>query len=385
MGVTQAARKLKREGVDVISLGAGEPDFDTPQHIKDAAIKAIVDGETNYTTVDGIPELKEAICAKFQNDNSLTYGQSEISVAPGGKPILYNAFVSTVNAGDEVIIPAPCWVSYPEMVRLLGGVPVVIACDSDSGFKLTAEQLDVAITPRTKWLILNSPSNPTGAAYSEAELKALGEVLCRHPHVLILTDDIYEHLIYDDAVFATIAQAVPELFDRVLTMNGVSKAYAMTGWRIGYAGGPEWLIRAMAKVMTQSTSNPCSISQWAAKAALLGDHSFLQDWKATYAARRNYVVEALNDIKGITCFKPDGAFYVYPDCRGWIGKRTPNGEILATDTQIAKALLLGSHVAVVPGTAFHSAPNLRLSYATDMVSLKRACNRIADFANALEG
>jgi len=383
MAVTQAARDMRRAGIDIISLGAGEPDFDTPDHIKAAAIKAIREGKTNYTNVDGIPELKSAICAKFKRDNGLVYQESQINVSPGGKPVLFNAFMATLSVGDEVIVPAPCWVSYPEMVRLAGGSPVVVSCLEESAFKLTAEQLEAAITPKTRWLILNSPSNPTGSCYSVAELKALGEVLLRHPQVMILTDDMYEHLVYDDFVFATIAEVVPELYERTLTMNGVSKAYAMTGWRIGYAGGPEWLIKAMAKVMGQSTSNPSSISQWAATEALNGTHDFLEEWKAAYTKRRNTVVGRLNDAKGLTCFKPDGAFYVYPNCEGLIGKTTPKGIKLTDDVVVAKAILGEAHVAVVPGTAFHCSPNVRLSYATDLKTLETACERIAEFCNRL--
>ncbi|WP_371395754.1 pyridoxal phosphate-dependent aminotransferase [Fretibacter rubidus] len=383
MAVTQAARDLRAAGVDVIGLGAGEPDFDTPDHIKAAAIKAIKDGETNYTNVDGIMPLKEAICAKFKRDNHLDYTPEQISVAPGGKPIIYNAFVATLNTDDEVIVPAPCWVSYPEMVRLAGGTPVTVPCDASSRFKLTPAQLSEAITPKTKWVILNSPSNPTGSCYTADELTALGDVLRAHPHVMVLTDDMYEHLVYDDFEFATIAQVCPTLIHRTLTMNGVSKAYAMTGWRIGYAGGPEWLIKAMAKVMSQSTSNPCSISQWAAVAALNGSHDFLGPWKDAYVKRRNFVVTALNAMPGLSCQTPEGAFYVYPDCAGMIGKTTPEGAVLETDIDVATALLNEAHVAVVPGTAFHSAPNLRLSYATDLETLKTACARIKDFAESL--
>ena len=383
MAVTQAARDLKAAGVDVIGLGAGEPDFDTPEHIKDAAIRAIKEGETNYTNVDGIPQLKEQIYIKFQRDNALSYISSQINVSPGGKPVLYNAFMATLDPGDEVIVPAPCWVSYPEMVRLAGGTPVVVPCSGASRFKLTPEQLDDAITPQTRWLILNSPSNPTGSGYTRSELIALGEVLLRHPHVLILTDDIYEHLVYDDFVFTTLAQAVPELYDRTLTMNGVSKAYAMTGWRIGYGAGPEWLIKAMSKVMSQSTSNPCSISQWAAVAALSGPHDFLKGWKKAYAERRDVVVKALNRLDGLSCQTPDGAFYVYPDCAGWIGKQSKSGQRLSSDVDIAAALLNEVHVALVPGTAFHGAPNLRLSYAADLDTLNKACERIAEFAEGL--
>ena len=383
MAVTQAARDMKAQGIDVIGLGAGEPDFDTPDHIKEAAHKAIRDGQTNYTAVDGIFELKEQICIKFQRDNELSYNIEQVNVSPGGKPVLYNALMATLDPGDEVIIPAPCWVSYPEMVKLAGGKPVVISCEQDSGFKLSPEQLDLAITPNTRWLMLNSPSNPTGACYTRAELKALGEVLLRYPHVLVLTDDIYEHLVYDGFEFSTIAQVVPELQERTLTMNGVSKAYAMTGWRIGYGAGPKWLIKAMAKVMGQSTSNPCSISQWAAVAALSGSHDFLIDWKKAYTERRNHVVDSLNKVDGLDCAVPDGAFYVYPDCSNWIGKTTLKGTHLKTDVDISKALLIESQVALVPGAAFHGSPNLRLSYASDLDTLKLACMRIAEFGQKL--
>lgn len=383
MAVTQAAREMKAQGIDVISLGAGEPDFDTPDHIKDAANRAIAKGKTNYTNVDGIPELKEQICVKFQRDNGLTYSLGQINVSPGGKPVLFNAFMATLNMGDEVIVPAPCWVSYPEMVRMIGGTPIIVKCSGESGFKLSPARLEQAITPRTKWLMLNSPSNPTGACYSRDELKALGEVLLRHPQVLVLTDDIYEHLVYDGFEFSTIAQVVPELYERTLTMNGVSKAYAMTGWRIGYGAGPEWLIKAMAKVMGQSTSNPCSISQWAAVAALSGPHDFIAEWNKAYTARRNAVVDALNATDGLTCQTPDGAFYVYPDCKDWIGKTSALGRTLNSDVDIAEAILREQQVALVPGSAFHGSPNLRLSYATDMNSLEIACARIHDFAAGL--
>jgi len=331
MAVTQAAREMKAAGIDVIGLGAGEPDFDTPDHIKQAAIEAIQRGETNYTNVDGIPELKAAIVAKFKRDNDLDYDVSQINVSPGGKPVLYNAFVATLNAGDEVIIPAPCWVSYPEMVKLCGGTPVIVPCDMASGFKLTAEQLEAAITPQTRWLILNSPSNPTGAAYSAADLRALADVLLHHPQVMILTDDMYEHLVYDGFEFATIAQVEPGLYDRTLTMNGLSKVYAMTGWRIGFAGGPEWLIKAMAKVMSQSTSNPTSISQWAGVAALNGPHDFIAARNEAFVMRRNAIVAGLNQADGLSCATPDGAFYVYPDCGGVIGKTSAKGIKISND------------------------------------------------------
>lgn len=376
MAVTQKAREMKAAGIDVIGLGAGEPDFDTPDHIKAAAIDAIQRGETNYTNVDGTPELKQAICNKFKTDNSLVYSPAQINVSPGGKPVIFNAFMATLNAGDEVIVPTPCWVSYPEMVKLAGGTPRLIHCGMESGFKLSADNLDAAITPKTKWIILNSPSNPTGAAYSAAELKALGDVLLRHAHVLILTDDMYEHLMYGDAVFATIGEVVPELYDRILTMNGVSKAYAMTGWRIGYAGGPDWLIKAMAKVMSQSTSNPCSISQWAAVAALKGPHDFMAERNKAFQARRDVVVAGLNEADGLSCLRPDGAFYAYPDCAGVIGRTSKGGTLIQSDLDFAAVLLEEAYVAVVPGTAFHGAPNVRLSYATDMETLNEAMSRI---------
>lgn len=384
MAVTQKAREMRAQGLDVISLGAGEPDFDTPDHIKTAAIEAITRGETNYTNVDGIPELKSAICAKFKRDNHLTYTPENINVSPGGKPVIFNAFMATINPGDEVIIPAPCWVSYPEMAKLCGGTPVIVPCDMESGFKLTPEALASALTEKSRWLVLNSPSNPTGAAYSAAELRALGEVLKTHPEIMILTDDMYEHLMYDDCEFATIAQVTPELFERTLTMNGISKAYAMTGWRIGYAGGPEWLIKAMSKVMSQSTSNPTSISQWAAVEALNGSHAFMAPRLAEFAKRRDFVVSGLNSATGLSCLMPDGAFYAYPDCAGLLGKCTSNGKIIETDIDFAQALLEEARVAVVPGTAFHGAPNVRLSYATDMQSLQTAITRIQDFCATLK-
>lgn len=384
MAVTQAAREMKAAGIEVIGLGAGEPDFDTPDHIKDAAVQAIRAGETNYTNVDGIPELKAAIVGKFKRDNGLSYTSSQINVSPGGKPVIFNALMATLSTGDEVIVPAPCWVSYPEMVKLCGGTPIVVPCDMASGFKLTPEQLEAAITPRTLWLMLNSPSNPTGAAYSKAELKALAEVLLRHPKVMVLTDDIYEHLVYDGFEFATMAQVEPALYDRVLTMNGLSKAYAMTGWRIGYAGGPEWLIKAMAKVMSQSTSNACSISQWAGVAALNGPHDFIAERNAAFVSRRNRVVVQLNKADGLSCAVPDGAFYVYPDCSGVIGKTSAGGHIIENDTDFATALLKESHVAVVPGGAFHGSPYFRISYATSMAQLDEACTRIQEFCFRLK-
>ncbi|WP_084168847.1 pyridoxal phosphate-dependent aminotransferase [Hellea balneolensis] len=384
MAVTQAAREMKASGIDVIGLGAGEPDFDTPDHIKQAAIEAIHSGKTNYTNVDGIPELKSAIIDKFKRDNSLAYKTSQINVSPGGKPVIFNAFMATLNKGDEVIVPAPCWVSYPEMVKLCGGTPIVIPCDMDSGFKLTAEQLESVINPQTRWLILNSPSNPTGSAYSAADLKVLSEVLLKHPKVMVLTDDMYEHLVYDGFQFATIAQVEPALYERTLTMNGLSKAYAMTGWRIGYAGGPEWMIKAMAKVMSQSTSNPSSISQWAGVTALNGPHEFIEERNIAFTARRNAVVTGLNAAEGISCAKPDGAFYVYPNCAGLIGRRSAGGQLISNDIEFASALLKEAHVAVVPGGAFHGSPNFRISYATSMEQLKEACSRIQEFCSRVK-
>jgi len=375
--VTQAAREMKAAGIDVIGLGAGEPDFDTPDHIKQAAIEAIQRGETNYTNVDGIPELKAAIVVKFKRDNDLDYDVSQINVSPGGKPVLYNAFVATLNAGDEVIIPAPCWVSYPEMVKLCGGTPVIVPCDMASGF------LEAAITPQTRWVILNSPSNPTGAAYSAADLRTLADVLLHHPQVMILTDDMYEHLVYDGFEFATIAEVEPGLYDRTLTMNGLSKAYAMTGWRIGFAGGPEWLIKAMAKVMSQSTSNPTSISQWAGVAALNGPHDFIAARNEAFIMRRNAIVAGLNQADGLSCATPDGAFYVYPDCGGVIGKTSAKGIKINNDIDFATALLKEAHVAVVPGSAFHGAPHFRISYATSLAQLEDAEARIAQFCKEL--
>jgi len=385
MAVTQAARDMKAAGIDVIGLSAGEPDFDTPDHIKEAAIRAIKDNKTRYTNVDGIPELKSAIAEKFRRENGLDYAVSQINVSPGGKPVLFNAFMATLNPGDEVIIPAPCWVSYPEMVKLAGGTPVIVPCDMQSGFKLTAGQLDRAVTDRTKWLVLNSPSNPTGSAYSAADLRALADILLNYPQIHILTDDMYEHLVYDNFKFATIAAVEPALFDRVLTMNGVSKAYAMTGWRIGYAGGPEWLIKAMAKVMGQSTSNPTSISQWAAVAALNGPQNFLKERNAAFVARRNLIVGGLNACRGLSCTTPDGAFYVYPDCSKLMGMKTPGGSTINSDTDFATALLREAHVAIVPGTAFHGSPNFRISYACGEDVLNEACGRIQEFCSALKG
>ena len=383
MAVTQLARDLTAQGRDIIGLGAGEPDFDTPDNIKQAAIAAINRGETKYTPVDGIPELKQAICAKFKRENGLDYTPAQISVAPGGKPIIYNAMMATLNPGDEVIIPTPYWVSYPDIVLLGGGKPVFVDTSIDTGFRMTAEALEAAITPRTKWLIFNSPSNPSGAAYSAADLKKLTDVLLRHPHVWTLSDDMYEHLLYDGMRFATPAQVEPGLYDRTLTMNGVSKAYAMTGWRIGYAGGPEVLIKGMAKIMTQSTSNPSSVSQWAAVEALNGTQEFIPERAQVFQQRRDLVVSMLNQASGISCPKPEGAFYVYPSCAGCIGKKTPDGQVIGSDEDFVKALLEQEGVAVVQGSAFGLAPHFRISYATSTEALTEACTRIQRFCASL--
>ncbi len=383
IAVTTKAAELKRAGQDVIGLGAGEPDFDTPDHIKQAAIEAIQSGKTKYTPADGLPELKEAICAKFKRDNNLTYTPAQVHVAPGGKPVIFNAMVSTLNPGDEVIIPSPYWVSYPDMVKLAGGTPVTVSCGADSNYKLSPKALEAAITPKTKWLILNSPSNPTGMAYTGDELKALADVLLRHPQVWILTDDMYEFLVYDGFEFATIAEVEPKLYDRTLTMNGVSKAYAMTGWRIGYAAGPEKLIATMRKVISQTTSNPCSISQWAAIAALNGPHDFLAERNTAFARRRDLCVEELNKAEGLSCIKPEGAFYVYPSCAGTIGKTAPSGKVIETDADFAAELLENQNVAVVFGTAFGQGPAFRISYATSEEALKKALSRIQTFCKSL--
>jgi aspartate aminotransferase len=376
IAVTNLARELKAAGRDVIGLGAGEPDFDTPDSIKEAAIAAIRAGQTKYTAVDGTPELKAAVAAKFKRENGLEFGPHEISVGTGGKQIIYNALMATLDPGDEVVIPAPYWVSYPDMVLLAGGTPVIVTCPDQTGFKLRPEDLEQAITPRTKWLILNSPSNPTGAAYTEAELRDLTDVLRRHPQVWLLTDDIYEHLVYDDFRFVTPLAVEPALRPRCLTMNGVAKAYAMTGWRIGYAGGPVELIRAMAKVQSQSTSNPCSISQAATVAALTGPQDFLPGWVVTFKRRRDLVVEMLNRSPTLRCHRPQGAFYVYPSCAGAIGRRTPAGEGLANSEGFARYLLESVGVAVVHGAAFGMDPYFRISYATSTELLEEACRRI---------
>lgn len=383
IAVTTKAQALKSEGKDVIGLGAGEPDFDTPENIRDAAKRAIDHGKTRYTAVDGIPELKAAICSKFLRENGLTYTPNQISVGTGGKQILYNALVATLNHGDEVIIPAPYWVSYPDMVLLAGGTPVPVVAGIETAFKLTPEQLEAAITPKTKWFIFNSPSNPTGAGYSRAELKALCDVLMRHPHVWVMSDDMYEHLVFDDFEFCTPAEIEPGLYDRTLTCNGVSKAYAMTGWRIGYAGGPVALIKAMGTIQSQSTSNPCSVSQYAALEALSGPQEFLVDWRKVFQGRRDLVVSMLNQAKGIRCPKPEGAFYVYPDIAGCIGKATPAGTVISNDEVFATALLEETGVAVVFGAAFGVSPNFRVSYATSDEVLREACARIQRFCAAL--
>lgn len=383
LGVTTRVMELKRRGIDVIGLGAGEPDFDTPDHIKDAAIQAIRDGRTKYTNVDGTPELKAAIVAKFARDNALTYTPDQISVNVGGKHTLFNALVATVGPGDEVVIPAPYWVSYPDVVQFAGGTPVVVPAGADQGYKLSPAALDAAITPRTKWVIVNSPSNPTGAGYTADELRALGEVLLRHPHVWVFADDMYEHVTYDGFRFHTIAEVVPELFPRTLTVNGCSKAYAMTGWRIGFAGGAAWLIKAMAKLQSQSTSNPCSIAQAAAVAALTGDQSFLADRNAAFAIRRNLVVSALNAIPGMTCPTPEGAFYVYPSFAPLIGRTTPRGVTITDDEAFVTYLLDDARVAAVQGAAFGLSPAMRISYATSDALLTEACARIAEACAAL--
>jgi aspartate aminotransferase len=376
LGITKLALELQAAGKDVIGLAAGEPDFDTPDHIKEGAIAAMKAGKTKYTAVDGTPELKQAICDKFKRENGLTYKPSQISVGTGGKQVIFNAVMVTVGKGDEVILPAPYWVSYPDMVNLAEGTPVFINTRPEDGFKLQPQDLEKAITPRTKWVFINSPSNPSGAAYTEKELRAVADVLLRHPHVWILTDDIYEHLVYDNFKFTTIAQIEPKLYDRTLTVNGVSKAFSMTGWRIGYAGGPEPLIKKMAEIQGHSTSNPSSISQAAAVSALNGSLDFLKDWRESFRARRDMVVQMLNEAPGITCAKPEGAFYVYPSCAGVIGRKTPEGKIIETDEDFAKYLLESEGVAVVQGAGFGLSPYFRISYATSTEALREACTRI---------
>ncbi len=383
MAISAKARALRAEGRDIIALSAGEPDFDTPDNIKQAGIRAIREGKTKYTDADGIPELKDAIVAKFKRENGLAYKRSQINVSPGGKPVIFNAFMATLNAGDEVIIPAPYWVSYPDMALLCGGVPVFAPTRIEHGFKMKPEALEAAITPRTKWLLLNSPSNPSGAAYTRAELRVLADVLLAHPHVMVLTDDIYEHLIYGDFEFSTIAQVEPLLYDRTLTMNGVSKAYSMTGWRIGYAGGPEWLIKTMAGLMGHTTSNPCSISQWASVEALNGPQDFIPGHKKLFEGRRDLVVSMLNQAQGLNCPVPEGAFYVYPSCAGLIGKKTPSGSVIENDESFATALLDSEGVAVVHGAAFGLSPCFRISYAASNMQLEDACARVQRFCAEL--
>jgi aspartate aminotransferase len=383
MAMSAKARALKAEGRDCIALSQGEPDFDTPENIKEAAIRAMREGKTKYTDVDGIPELKDAIVAKFKRENGLDYTRAQINVSPGGKPVIFNAWMATLNPGDEVIIPAPYWVSYPDMAIMCGATPVCIDTTIESGFKIEPEALAKAITPHTKWLLLNSPSNPSGAAYTRAELKALADVLIDYPHVLILTDDMYEHLTYGGFEFATIAEVEPRLYDRTLTMNGVSKAYSMTGWRIGYAGGPQWLIKAMANVMGQTTSNPCSISQWAAVEALNGPQDFIPKHQKLFQERRDLVVSMLNQARGLNCPTPEGAFYVYPSCAALIGKKTPSGKVIDSDETFALELLEAECVALVHGGAFGLSPNFRISYATSNACLEEACARIQRFCGSL--
>ncbi|GAB5480463.1 MAG: pyridoxal phosphate-dependent aminotransferase [Parasphingorhabdus sp.] len=383
MAMSGRVTELKAQGIDIIGLSAGEPDFDTPDFVKEAAIKAIQDGDTNYTTVDGTIAVKEAVAAKFLRDNDLTYAPSQISVNNGGKHTLFNALVATLDAGDEVIIPAPYWVSYPDIVNFAGGTPVIIKAGADQNYKITPEQLTAAITPKTKWLILNSPSNPTGAAYSGEELKALGEALLPHQQVMVMTDDMYEHIWYADFPFTTIAQVCPDLYDRTLTVSGCSKAYAMTGWRIGFAGGPEWLIGAMRKLQSQSTSNPSSISQAAAVAALNGPQDFLADRNAAFLKRRDLVVSMMNDTPGLHCPTPEGAFYVYPDASELMGKTTPKGKVIENDQDLIGYFLDEAQVAAVHGGAFGLSPAFRISYATSEDILREACTRIQRACAAL--
>ena len=384
LAMTSRVLAMTREGIDVIGLSAGEPDFDTPDFVKDAAIAAIRAGKTKYTNVDGTPELKAAIAAKFLRDNDLTYAANEISVNVGGKHTLFNSLVATVDAGDEVIIPAPYWVSYPDIVNFAGGTPVIISAGANQLYKILPAQLDAAITSRTKWVMLNSPSNPTGAAYSATELMALGEVFRRHPHVMIMTDDMYEHVWYADTPFKTIAQVCPDLYERTITINGCSKAYSMTGWRIGFAGGPAWLIKAMSKLQSQSTSNPCSIAQAAATAALSGDQSFLAERNAAFLKRRDLVVRMLNDAPGLHCPTPEGAFYVYPDATGCMGKTTPKGKRIDNDADLIDYFLDEVRVAAVNGEAFGLGPAFRISYATSEAILTDACTRIQEACAALK-
>ncbi|MGK2910359.1 MAG: pyridoxal phosphate-dependent aminotransferase [Sphingobium sp.] len=384
LAMSARVNALKAAGVDVIGLSAGEPDFDTPDFIKEAAIFAIRNGQTKYTDVDGTAAVKDAVALKFKRDNGLSYERSQISVNSGGKHTLFNALVATLDVGDEVIIPAPYWVSYPDIVNYAGGTPVIIEGPASQNYKITAEQLEAAITAKTRWVMLNSPSNPSGAAYSADELKELGQVLLRHPQVLVMTDDMYEHVWYASTPFATIAQVCPELYDRTLTVNGCSKAFSMTGWRIGFAGGPTWIIKAMAKLQSQSTSNPCSISQAAAVAALTGDQDFLEERNAAFKRRRDMVVAMLNDAPGLNCPTPEGAFYVYPDASGVMGKMTPNGLKIVTDEDLITYFLDDAKVAAVHGGAFGLSPAFRISYATSEDVLKKACTRIQEACAALK-
>jgi len=383
IAVTDKARVLKAAGRNVIGLGAGEPDFDTPDNIKHAAIRAIERGESKYTNIDGIAELKAAIVRKFKRENGLDYKPSQITVGAGGKQVLYNAMMVTLNPGDEVIIPAPYWVSYPDIVLLAGATPVIVATTPEQGFKMRPDALEKAITPRTKWLIFNSPSNPTGAAYTRAEVKAITEVLMKHPHVWLLSDDMYEHLVYDDFEFASPAQVEPSLFERTLTLNGMSKAYCMTGWRLGYAGAPELLIKAIATLQSQSTTNPNSIAQWAGVEALDGPQDFIAEHNKVFKERRDLCVSMLNQAKGLNCLKPEGAFYVYPICEGAIGKTAPSGKRIDSDEDFVTELLEAEGVAVVHGTAFGLGPAFRISYATKTADLEEACRRIQRFCGGL--
>ena len=382
LAVTQKARELKAAGKEVISLGAGEPDFDTPENIKQVAIKAINNGDTKYTAVDGTPALKEAIIKKFKRENNLDYQVDQVTVGAGGKHVIYNAMVATLNEGDEVLVPAPYWVSYPDIVLLAGGTPIILKCNEKQGFKINSSELEKSITKKTKWIILNSPSNPTGACYSEDDIREIAKVLIKHPHVYILSDDIYEHVAYEGFKFFTIAQ-IAELKERVLTMNGVSKAYSMTGWRIGYAAGPKEIIKAISKIQSQSTSNPSSISQAAAVEALNGTQDFIKERSMSFQERRDFVVKELNKIEGLECLNPDGAFYVFPSCKGLIGKKDRNGKELKTDTDFVQSLLENSGVAVVQGSAFGLEGFFRISYATSMKNLEKALEKISSFCKSL--
>ncbi len=382
MNISAIALEKKAAGVDIIPMSAGEPDFDTPDHIKEAAKRALDAGKTKYTAVDGVPELKKAIADKFKRENDLDVDPSNCFVATGGKQIIYNALVASLNPGDEAVIPAPFWVSYPEMVRLTGATPIILETSAETEFKITPAQLEQSINANTKWLLLNSPSNPSGAVYNKEELEALADVLRKHPNVLILMDDIYEHLTYGKT-FYTMAQIAPDLADRVLTMNGVSKAYSMTGWRIGYCTGPEWLIKAMRKLQGQSTSNPCSIAQWASVEALNGDQTFLDDWRKAFIERRDHLVARLNKIDGLECLTPDGAFYVYPSCEGLLGKTTAGGRKLNNDEDVVMALLEEQDVATVHGAAYGVSPHFRISYAVSMENIDKACDRFEAFVAGL--